>query len=69
MEAEAVAEEALRLSRESENRALERSKESPAAEPLPPGADPVWTRELGRGDAPAPETSQEATEGRSSRRS
>ncbi|HZJ56083.1 MAG TPA: DNA translocase FtsK 4TM domain-containing protein, partial [Myxococcaceae bacterium] len=45
LEAEAVAEEAVRLARESESKALERGKEAAAA-PLPPGADPAWTREL-----------------------
>jgi S-DNA-T family DNA segregation ATPase FtsK/SpoIIIE len=62
MEAEAVAEEALRLTRESENRALERSKEAPAMAPLPPGADPVWTRELAA-SAPAPENPRKRRKG------
>jgi S-DNA-T family DNA segregation ATPase FtsK/SpoIIIE len=49
-EAEAVAEEAMRLARESETRALERSggRRTPAAA-LPPGSDPIWTRELSAG--------------------
>ena len=46
-EAEAVAEEAMRLSRESVSRALEERGAPEAA--LPSGADPAWTRELGRG--------------------
>jgi S-DNA-T family DNA segregation ATPase FtsK/SpoIIIE len=46
-----VAEEALRLTRESESRALDRST---AAEPLPPGADPAWTREFARSAPAAP---------------
>jgi DNA segregation ATPase FtsK/SpoIIIE, S-DNA-T family len=63
-EAEAVAEEALRLARESEIRALERSSGKRAPE-LPPGADPVWTRELSAGASapPSPETNRRRRKG------
>ncbi|HET6982066.1 MAG TPA: DNA translocase FtsK 4TM domain-containing protein, partial [Myxococcaceae bacterium] len=54
LEAEAVAEEAMRLARESESKALERGKDAMAPAALPPGADPVWTRELAAASAPAP---------------
>ncbi|HET6983269.1 MAG TPA: DNA translocase FtsK 4TM domain-containing protein, partial [Myxococcaceae bacterium] len=54
LEAEAVAEEAMRLARESESKALERGKDAVAPAALPPGADPVWTRELAAASAPAP---------------
>ena len=42
----------MRLSRESESRALERDRERREA-PLLPGADPAWTRELAAWGAPA----------------
>src|SRR5262244_1455714 len=61
MEAEAVAEEALRLARESESKALSRESAPPA--PLPPGADPVWTRELAAVTPPAPETQRRRRKG------
>ncbi len=55
LEAEEVAEEALRLARDSESKALERSRGPASGTALAPGADPVWTRELAAGAAPAPE--------------
>src|SRR5215831_14181049 len=58
IEAEAVAEEALRLARESESKALSRE-----SAPLPPGADPVWTRELAAVTAPAPEAPRRRRKG------
>src|SRR5215813_3258436 len=61
IEAEAVAEEALRLARESESKALSRESAPPA--PLPPGADPVWTRELAAVTPPAPETQRRRRKG------
>jgi S-DNA-T family DNA segregation ATPase FtsK/SpoIIIE len=58
-EAEAVAEEALRLARESETRALERPTGKRGIEPaLPPGSDPVWTRELSAGASAPPSTAE-----------
>jgi S-DNA-T family DNA segregation ATPase FtsK/SpoIIIE len=65
LEAEAVAEEAMRLARESETRALERGKDGATPMALPPGADPVWTRELAAASAPAPapETSRRRRKG------
>jgi len=62
-EAEAVAEEALRLARESESKALDRSRDASSATPLPPGADPVWTRELAAATAPAPEPQRRRRKG------
>ncbi len=62
-EAEAVAEEALRLARESESKALDRSRDAASATPLPPGADPLWTRGLAAATAPAPETQRRRRKG------